>query len=86
MATNAVLVGESGGDAWLSTEQAARRIGVTPRTLYRFVDEGELRAYRFGRVIRIRTSDVDAFVERSRIEPGSLRHLYPPSEDSDKEG
>ena len=34
---------------WLSTQEAARRLGITPRTLYRFIDHGELPAYRFGR-------------------------------------
>ena len=47
------------------------------RTLYRFIDEGELPAYKFGRVIRLKEDDVVAFVERSRIVPGSLEHLYP---------
>ena len=45
---------------WLSTQEAARRLGITTRTLYRFVDQGELPAYRMGRVIRLQASDVDA--------------------------
>ncbi|HEY2332649.1 MAG TPA: helix-turn-helix domain-containing protein [Acidimicrobiales bacterium] len=72
---------------WMSTQEAARRLGVTPRTLYRFVDEGELPAYRMGRVFRLQQHDVDEFIERSRIQPGTLEHLYPerkmPSSDSD---
>lgn len=63
--------------AWLSTAAAASRLGVTPRTLYRFIDEDALPAYRFGRVIRLKRSDVDAYIESCRIEPGSLEHLYP---------
>lgn len=62
---------------WLSSQDAARRLGVTARTLYRFIDQGELPAYRLGRVIRLKLTDVDAFIESSRIEPGSLEHLYP---------
>jgi putative molybdopterin biosynthesis protein len=62
---------------WLSTQEAARRLGVTARTLYRFIDQGELPAYRLGRVIRLMLKDVDAFIEASRIAPGSLEHLYP---------
>lgn len=62
---------------WLSTQDAARRLGITPRTLYRFIDLGELPAYRLGRVIRLKADDVEAFIESSRIEPGSLEHLYP---------
>jgi putative molybdopterin biosynthesis protein len=62
---------------WLSTQEAARRLGITTRTLYRFVDQGELPAYRMGRVIRLQATDVDRFIEESRIEPGTLEHLYP---------
>jgi len=62
---------------WLGTAEAARYLGITPRTLYRLIDEGQLPAYRFGRVIRLKQSDVDTFVEGSRIEPGTLEHLYP---------
>jgi excisionase family DNA binding protein len=62
---------------WLSTQEAARRLGITPRTLYRFIDHGELPAYRFGRVIRLRGHEVDDFIRRSRIQPGELEHLYP---------
>lgn len=62
---------------WLSTAAAAKRLGVTTRTLYRFVDEAGLAAYRFGRVIRLKKADVDAYIESCRIEPGSLEHLYP---------
>lgn len=67
------------GDAirWLSTAEAANRLGITPRTLYRFIDEGQLPAYRFGRVIRLKANEVDAFIESCRIEPGTLEHLYP---------
>jgi excisionase family DNA binding protein len=62
---------------WMSTQEAAKRLGVTTRTLYRFVDEGTLPAYKMGRVFRLKQSDVDEFIERSRIQPGTLEHLYP---------
>ena len=62
---------------WLSTKDAAERLGITLRSLYRFIDEGDLVAYKFGRVIRIQETDVDRFIEASRISPGSLEHLYP---------
>ena len=68
---------------WMSTKEASERLGVTLRTLYRFVDEGQLAAYKFGRVIRLKESDVDAFISASRIKPGTLEHLYPePKTDS----
>ncbi|HET9732698.1 MAG TPA: helix-turn-helix domain-containing protein [Acidimicrobiales bacterium] len=62
---------------WLSTKETAERLGVTLRTLYRFIDEGQLPAYKMGRVIRVREEDVESFLEAARIQPGSLEHLYP---------
>ena len=62
---------------WLSTPAAADRLGITPRTLYRFIDEGQIPAYKFGRVIRLKRDDVDSFIETCRVEPGTMAHLYP---------
>ncbi len=62
---------------WMNTKTAAKRLGITTRTLYRLVDEGKLAAYKIGRVFRLKQSDVDEFIESSRIQPGSLEHLYP---------
>ncbi|MDE3087202.1 MAG: helix-turn-helix domain-containing protein [Acidobacteriota bacterium] len=62
---------------WMSTKEAAEHLGVTLRSLYRFIDEGSLAAYKFGRVIRLKAGDVEQFIESCRIAPGSLEHLYP---------
>ncbi len=61
---------------WLSTREAAGELGITTRTLYRLIDSDQIPAYKFGRVIRLKAEEVDAFIERSRIEPGDLEHLY----------
>ena len=61
---------------WLSTREAARRLGIQTRTLYRLIDGGQIPAYRFGRVIRLQEAEVAAFIDQSRIEPGTLEHLY----------
>jgi excisionase family DNA binding protein len=68
---------------WLNTKDAAARLGMTLRTLYRFIDEGDLVAYKFGRVIRIKQEDVDHYIETCRIQPGQLEHLYPPLKGGD---
>lgn len=62
---------------WMGTREACEKLGVTLRTLYRFIDEGQLPAYKMGRVIRVQESDIDDFITRQRIEPGTLEHLYP---------
>jgi excisionase family DNA binding protein len=69
--------------AWLGTKEAASRLGITLRSLYRFIDEGDLAAYKFGRVIRLKEEDVERFIEACRIQPGQLEHLYPPLKGSE---
>lgn len=61
----------------MSTRETATRLGITLRTLYRFIDEGQIAAYKLGRVIRLKEHDVEAFIEGARIQPGTLEHLYP---------
>ncbi|NNN21998.1 MAG: helix-turn-helix domain-containing protein [Acidimicrobiales bacterium] len=62
---------------WVSTKDAAEYLGVTLRTLYRLIDEGAIPAYKIGRVIRVQKPDLDQFINSSRIQPGTLEHLYP---------
>ena len=68
---------------WLGTKEACQHLGVTVRTLYKLIDEGELRAYRPGRVIRLRRRDLDAFLERVQLKPGQLGHLYGRRDDAE---
>ena len=62
---------------WLGTTEAAERLGVVPRTLYRLINDGQIPAYKMGRVIRVKESDLDSFLEETRVQPGTLSHLYP---------
>ena len=57
---------------WLSTPEAAQRLGIATRTLYRLINDGQVPAYKFGRVIRLQRSDVDDYIDRCRIVPGTL--------------
>jgi len=41
------------------------------------MDKGQLPAYRFGRVFRLKVSDIETFIEECRVQPGTLSHLYP---------
>ena len=62
---------------WLSTKEAHERLGVTLRTLYRLVDEGQIPAYKIGRLLKLKGEDIATFIEGARIQPGDLKHLYP---------
>ena len=71
------------GEDWMGAPAAAKYLGISLRTLYTILDTGDLPSYKLGRVIRMKTVDVDAYLERCRVQPGSLSHLYPPGEDGD---
>lgn len=51
---------------WLSVQNAASELEVTPRTIYRFINDGKLAAYRIGRVYRIRRADMQDFLDDGR--------------------
>lgn len=63
-------------DDWPGTPAAAADIR-DQRTLYRFLGTGDIPAYKMGRVLRVRRNDLDAFLEKVRVQPGELRHLFP---------
>jgi excisionase family DNA binding protein len=60
---------------WMSTDAATRYLGVSGATLYRLVDQGLLAAYRPSRSLRFRRSDLDAYLDAVRVQPGDLTHL-----------
>ncbi len=62
----------------MGSPEAAAYLGIMLNTLYKLIHSGELRAYKIGRVIRLRKADVDAYLEAHVIEPGSLGHLVDP--------
>lgn len=61
---------------WLGTTAASHYLGITPRTLYRLIDRGQIPAYALGRVYRVRRGDLDAYLASVRVAPGSLGHLH----------
>jgi len=71
--TTATATDDGGSATWLTTGEAARRLRVTVRQLYGLIDDGRLPAYRMGRVIRLRPTDV-ARIEEQRDPPWSLGH------------
>jgi excisionase family DNA binding protein len=48
--------------------QIAKLLEVSTRTVRRWIADGEMRHYRFGRQVRISESDVRAFVEEGRTQ------------------
>lgn len=70
-------------DGWITVPRAAELLGVRAHTLYSLIDRGVLAAEVVmpvgvgrRRKIRIRRVAVDEYLERARVKPGELRHLY----------
>jgi len=57
-----------GPGQYLSPRQVAERLGVSVKTVSRRIADGELRAARIGRLIRIAAADVQRYVERNEIQ------------------
>ena len=60
---------------WLGVGDVAARLGVVSKTVYRMIDNGKLTAYRIGRVIRVKESDLQSYEDSCEIQPGDLTHL-----------
>src|SRR5947209_87450 len=61
-----------GTSDWMSTKEACEALSVSLRTLYRFIDVGDLPAYRMGRLIRLRRHELEQFIADSKIQPGDI--------------
>jgi excisionase family DNA binding protein len=75
-----------GGEEWLSVPRVAEMLSLKAATVRALIERGDLTADftlpypRPGsrrRSIRVRQHDLKAFIERSRVRPGELAHLYP---------
>lgn len=55
---------------YLNENQTAEILGVTPKTLqqWRFYSRGPA-YYKFGRTVRYRPEDLEAFAQKRRVEP-----------------
>jgi excisionase family DNA binding protein len=67
----------------MSAEEARAVLGVSLISLYRLIDTEGLRAYKIGRLIRLRPAEVHAWIESRRIQPGTITHLLPRTADSE---
>ena len=52
----------------ITITEAAEPLGVSTKTVRRWIERRELRHYRLGRTIRIRRTDLAAFVEARLVD------------------
>ena len=55
-------------EALLSVDGAADYMGISRWTVYRMAREGSLRTLRAGTRLRFRRADIDAYLERDRLD------------------
>jgi excisionase family DNA binding protein len=53
----------------LRVEEAADRLGTSPRFIRRLIAERRIAFTKLGRHVRIDTTDIDAFIAAGRVEP-----------------
>lgn len=51
----------------LTVEEAAALLKVDPKTVYRLINDGQLKAAAIGRVYRIEETDLDDFIRQSKL-------------------
>ena len=57
----------------LSLEDARKLLGVSERSMYRYIHDGRLKAYKIG-YWKIKEVDLQQFIKKSSFEPKKLRH------------
>ena len=62
-------------DKLMTFEEAAERLGTTPRHMRRLVIERRIAYVKVGRHVRIAARDLDAFIAARRVEVGQFPTL-----------
>jgi excisionase family DNA binding protein len=60
----------------LTIEQAAAQINMSTRYVRRLIAERRIVTYRFGRAVRLHTTDLDAYVLANRVEPITVSSVW----------
>jgi len=56
-------------EQFLTVSEVGKRLRVTRQVVYKWLEDGDLKGYRFGRVVRISLSDFERFLAASEIQP-----------------
>jgi excisionase family DNA binding protein len=54
-------------EKFMTIAELATNLDVSTRTVRRWIESGQLRAYRFERIVRIAPRDLDVFLGRYRV-------------------
>jgi excisionase family DNA binding protein len=56
-------------ERYVTLREVAERLKVSRRTVYRWIKDGDLNAYKFANEYRITESDIKDFLKRRRTRP-----------------
>jgi excisionase family DNA binding protein len=68
MAANEAWGSSGSTDDLLDADAAARLLGTSTRFIRRLIAERRIVHYKVGRFVRLRRSDLEAFIDQSRVE------------------
>ena len=57
------------GDKFLTIREVTDELGISERSVWRLIEDDKLPAHKFGSSTRIRRSDLDDYIKRSRRTP-----------------
>jgi len=58
----------------LDINQAARQLGIAPKTLYKWVERGLVPVIKIGRMVRFREKDLEEWIEHQLHDPAVPIH------------
>lgn len=61
-------------DGWLTVEEAAAHLKLSPTTIYRHVKHEEIPHYRFGRAVRFKAAEIDQWARQFAVKPKDGAH------------
>lgn len=53
----------------IKVSEVAEQLNVSMRTVTRWIEEGKLPAFKFGKDYRIKSEDLNRFIENSKVTP-----------------
>jgi len=54
----------------LNTDEVAKHLRVSKRTILREVEHGKLEAFRVGKALRFKREDIENYIEKQKVKPG----------------
>jgi len=61
---------------FISIKEAAKLLDIKESTLYVWAERGEIPSYKFGRLVRLKKGDIEAWAESRKVTASSVIHLH----------